>query len=194
MAMTSAKKTLLLMIFVFVAPIIIGAVMFLNADNLKMGTGTVNYGKLITPPVKIEVDGLEIDGKAADVETTARVKWSLLYLVPEDCDGKCRARIDLLKRLRLVTNENMRRIRTVAVFPQTPENKEKLAFDNPDLLIVTQGENASSFMNQFPNQSENPIYLIDPIGNLMMYYAGDEPDIKRMLKDLKRILKYSHIG
>jgi len=194
MAMTSAKKTLLLMIFVFVAPIVIGTLMFLNADHLKMGASTVNYGKLITPPVKVTVDGLEIEGKAADLETTVRTKWSLLYLVPESCNDKCSARIALLKRLRLLTNENMRRIRTVAVFPQTPENKEKLAFDNPDLLISTQGINAASFTDQFPNQSENPIYVIDPTGNLMMYYAGDEPDIKRMLKDLKRILKYSHIG
>ena len=190
----SGKRTLLLMIFVFVAPIVIGAVMFFNADNLKMGSATVNYGKLITPPVKVSIDGLTINGKAADLETTVRVKWTLLYLAPNNCDDKCNARIDLLKRLRLLTNENMRRIRTVAVFPKVPENQDKLAFDNPDLVISTQGDNAATFLSQFPNQEENPVYLIDPSGNLMMYYAGDMPDIKRMLKDLKRILKYSHIG
>lgn len=194
MASTSGKKTLLLMIFVFVAPIIIGSVMFLFSDNLKMGGSTVNYGKLISPPVSISVDGINVDGKAANTETTAREKWTLLYLATDTCDEKCTARIDLLKRLRLVTNENMRRIRTVAVFPKTPQNMEKLAYDNPDLLVTTKGDNAASFLSQFPYQEENPIYVIDPLGNLMMYYADDVPDIKRMLKDFKRILKYSHIG
>ena len=194
MAMSSSKKTLLMMIFVFVAPIVIGAIMFLNADNLKMGSSTVNYGQLITPPVLIDVKGIQVDNQAADVEKTAREKWTLLYLTPEVCDEKCSARIDLLKRLRLVTNENMRRIRTLAVFPQAPANQEKLQFDNPDLVIGVRGEDSSAFMAQFPKQDENPVYLIDPIGNLMMYYSGDTPDIKRMLKDLKRILKYSHIG
>jgi len=194
MAMTSGKKTLLLMIFVFVAPILIGTLMFLNADNLKMGEGSVNYGTLITPPVSIDVKGIDVAGKAADTEATARVKWTLLYIAPEACDDKCNARIALLKRLRLLTNENMRRIRTVAVFPQTPANEEKLAYDNPDLVIATQGTEAATFLGQFPHQDENPIYVIDPPGNLMMYYAGDVPDIKRMLKDFKRLLKYSHTG
>ena len=194
MAMTSEKKTLLLMIFVFVAPIVIGTIMFLNADNLKMGAATVNYGKLINPPVSISVAGLKVNDKAADPETTAREKWTLLYLAPDNCDDKCSARIDLLKRLRLLTNEKMRRIRTVAVFSQAPENAEKLAFDNPDLVISVKDGTAEAFLSQFPHQEESPVYVIDPLGNLMMYYAGDMPDIKRMLKDFKRILKYSHIG
>jgi len=194
MAIASGKKTLLLMIFVFVAPIVIGAVMFMFSDNLKMGADTVNYGKLIAPPVNINVDGIQVDGKAANTETTAREKWTLLYLAKDNCTEQCAARIDLLKRLRTLTNENMRRVRTVAVFPDTPENIEKLVYDNPELLITTKGDDAASFMSQFPHQDEDPIYVIDPLGNLMMYYAGEVPDIKRMLKDFKRILKYSHIG
>lgn len=182
------------MIFVFVAPIVIGTVMFLNADNLKMGSGSVNYGKLITPPVSINVGGIKIGNKDADLEETAREKWTLLYLAPDICEQKCNARIDLLKRLRLLTNENMRRVRTVAVFAEAPANQEKLEFDNPDLIISTKSKDATAFTSQFPYQDESPIYVIDPLGNLMMYYAGETPDIKRMLKDFKRILKYSHIG
>jgi hypothetical protein len=36
--------------------------------------------------------------------------------------------------------------------------------------------------------------LIDPIGNIMMYYQPEGVDIKRVVKDLKRLLKYSRIG
>ena len=194
MAMTSGKKTLLLMIFVFVAPIVIGTLMFLNAENLNMGSGTVNYGKLIDPPVVTSAEGVNVNGQAADAESLLREKWTLLYIVPDMCDDNCTARIALLKRLRLLTNEDMRRLRTVAVFPNVPTDQEKLAFENPDLVISVKSEKAQTFIDQFPQRSENPIYVIDPLGNLMMYYSGDAPDIKRMLKDFKRILKYSHIG
>ena len=37
------------------------------------------------------------------------------------------------------------------------------------------------------------IYLVDPLGNLMMRFPRD-PDPSKMLKDLQRLLKYSQVG
>jgi hypothetical protein len=37
------------------------------------------------------------------------------------------------------------------------------------------------------------IYIVDPLGNLMMSYAPGA-DAKGMLEDLKRLLKLSHVG
>jgi hypothetical protein len=37
------------------------------------------------------------------------------------------------------------------------------------------------------------IYLIDPLGNLMMWYPPGAPP-KGMLEDLKRLLGLSHVG
>ncbi len=39
----------------------------------------------------------------------------------------------------------------------------------------------------------NHIYVIDPLGNLMMQFPR-EPDPRRMVKDLARLLKASRIG
>ena len=42
----------------------------------------------------------------------------------------------------------------------------------------------------------NPVdhmYLIDPLGNLMMRWPKD-PDPKKISSDLKKLLKYSRIG
>ena len=41
--------------------------------------------------------------------------------------------------------------------------------------------------------SAERVYLIDPLGYLMMYYAP-EAEPKGMLKDLKKLLKYSRFG
>ena len=37
------------------------------------------------------------------------------------------------------------------------------------------------------------LYLVDPLGNLMMSYERDAP-VKGLLDDLKKLLNLSHIG
>jgi len=194
MAMASGKKTVLGLIAVFVAPIVLGTVMFLNADRLGLDIETTNYGTLIQPPVNLSVETVTVDQAPADVEKLVRNKWTLLYITPNDCGEKCQARQALMKRIRLLTNEDMRRLQTASVYPQAPSNTEELAHNYSNMTIAIADENAESFLQQFPKRDEHPIYVIDPLGNLMMYYTGDSPDIKRIMKDFKRILKYSNIG
>lgn len=192
--MAPAKKTLLLMIFVFVAPIVIGSVMFMNAERLGMDTSTVNYGQLVQPPVNVSTDGVILAGEPADPENTVRNQWTLLYLNEAECGDNCRARLDLIKRIRLLTNEDMRRIRTLSIGDTPWTDTETLKQAYPDLMLAELSDTPKEFLKQFPKQDEDPIYLIDPLGNLMMYYVGETPDIKGIMKDFKRILKYSQIG
>jgi hypothetical protein len=44
-----------------------------------------------------------------------------------------------------------------------------------------------------PGAPPERIYLVDPLGNLMMRFPRD-PDPKLMMKDLSRLLKASQIG
>jgi 3-deoxy-D-manno-octulosonic-acid transferase len=52
-------------------------------------------------------------------------------------------------------------------------------------------EELSTKLASFP---KNSIFLIDPIGNFMLYYNPTDINVKFVLKDLKRLLKYSRIG
>jgi hypothetical protein len=53
----------------------------------------------------------------------------------------------------------------------------------------------AGFVAQFPAVRERGehIYLVDPLGNLMLRFPA-QPDAKRMMKDLKLLLKASQIG
>jgi hypothetical protein len=42
-------------------------------------------------------------------------------------------------------------------------------------------------------QDDKAIYLVDPLGNLMMRFPED-PDPSRMKKDLSKLLKWSRVG
>jgi hypothetical protein len=44
-----------------------------------------------------------------------------------------------------------------------------------------------------PLAAAGRIYLVDPLGNLLMSYAPDAPD-KALLTDVKKLLRLSHIG
>jgi hypothetical protein len=53
----------------------------------------------------------------------------------------------------------------------------------------------SGLLERFPavGAATDHIYVIDPLGNLMMRFPRD-PDPSRMIKDLSRLLKASRIG
>ncbi len=191
--MDAGKKSFLWLIAVFVAPIILGTLLFYNLDRLGFEKGAVNYGTLIQPAFPAQMhDLMQGDNAAVRKETIAK-KWTMLYIEPSNCDQACLDRLQLIKRVRLLMNEQMRRVRTVLV--SNPKVSALVSTkDNPDLVLATVDMTSSDFLKQFPDLGKTPVYLLDPLGNLMMYYPQEKPDIKKMIKDLLKLLKYSHLG
>jgi hypothetical protein len=68
---------------------------------------------------------------------------------------------------------------------------------HPDLIIRTPGADDAAWLSQLPMRegatNSHRLYLIDPLGNLMMYYPP-EATPKGLLEDLKRLLRLSSIG
>ncbi len=191
--MDAGRKSFLWLIAVFVAPIILGTLLFFNLEKLGFEKGAVNYGTLIQPAFPAQMHDLMQDDKPAVREDTIAKKWTMLYIEPDKCDQACTTKLKLIKRVRLLMNEQMRRVRTVFV-----SNKEVGALisanDFPHLVLAHVDMESSTFLKQYPNLNQTPIYLLDPLGNLMMYYPQENPDIKKMIKDLLKLLKYSHLG
>ncbi len=191
--MDAGKKSFLWLVAVFVAPILLGTLLFFNLENLGFEKGSVNYGTLIQPAFLTKTAELKQGSEPAVFEDTLAKKWTLLYIETTECKQFCLNRLLLMKRIRLLTNENMRRVRTLFVSSQ--HNLDQIVKDqNRDLVMANIDSTSSEFLKQFPDLEKFPVYLIDPFGNLMMYYPQVDPDAKKMLKDLHRLLKYSHLG
>lgn len=191
--MDAGKKSFLWLIAVFVAPILIGTLLFFNLDLLGYKKGSVNYGTLIQPAFPAQLADLKKDDKPAIREQTIAKKWTLLYVETGECTQSCLDRLLLIKRVRLLMNEQMRRVRTTLVangdVVKTIDRKQ-----NHDLIVTHVDMASSTFLKQLPGLDKKPIYLIDPLGNLMMYYPQVDPNAKKMIKDLAKLLKYSHLG
>ena len=175
------KKEFWVLLSIFVLPIGLGTLFFyLNPSYFSQNT--VNYGELISPVIVTEKTDLEIQGDAS-----LDGIWTLVY-VAQNCDAVCDQAVADVKTIRTLINMDMRRIQRMLItddgsMPSVEDEKLILASITSDKLL-----------GQLSRLPENSIFLIDPIGNFMLYYDPKDINIKFVLKDLKRLLKYSRIG
>ena len=191
--MDSGKKKFLTLVAVFVAPVLLGTLLFFNLEQLGIEKGSTNYGTLVHPALPAVVADLKQGDDDAVREETIAKSWTMAYLETANCDQVCLDKLTLIKKVRLLTNEKMRRVRTLFVTNKTIANSiDKSQYNDMVMTNVSDGD--SAFLKQFPKQETKPIYLIDPYGNIMMYYPQVELNAKKIIKDINRLLKYSQLG
>ncbi len=190
------------MLAIFVTPILLGTLFFYNMERLGLKRASINYGTLIEPAFPLKTVNLMQSGQPAERTKTLAKKWTLLYIAPASCNLSCQDKLLLIKRVRLLMNEQMRRVRTLVVAKTDTLNNiiQQTRNNNPDLVYASVtpatevGGQEDDFLAQFPYREKIPVYLIDPLGNLMMVYAQEKPDAKKIIRDLSRLLKYSRLG
>ena len=75
---------------------------------------------------------------------------------------------------------------------------QELLAAHPDLIAIRASPADAPLLALLPQRrtvqlNSHRVYLIDPLGNLMMFYAADVKP-KGMLEDMKRLLRLSSIG
>jgi len=107
-----------------------------------------------------------------------------------------------MRQVRIAQNENMKRVQTLYMvlgdgLPDALGEMLASEYSNMDMMLAP-ADLAEQFSAEFlidgvSMDAAERIYFIDPLGNLMMYYPADA-NPGGMLKDLKKLLKYSKIG
>jgi cytochrome oxidase Cu insertion factor (SCO1/SenC/PrrC family) len=162
--------------------------------------GTVNKGDLIHPARPLTENTFVDPQDQTITEDLLKGKWTLVYIGNGQCDARCREALTLMRQTRLALGKEAPRVRGVFFATADCCDMSYLSREHAGLLVA-RAEEASDreWLAQFPEYSGVPvdqagrIYIVDPLGNLMMSYAPDAPD-KALLEDLKRLLKQSHIG
>ncbi len=191
--MKSGQKKFLMMLAVFLLPVILGSLLFFNLERVGFEKGSTNYGTLVHPAKPAILADLQQGTDKAIKEQTIAKSWTMTYLETEACDQTCLDKLTLIKKVRLLTNEKMRRVRTLFVTSKTIEaGIDKKQYK--DMVFTTVADKSSEFIKQFPAKDTKPIYLIDPYGNIMMYYPQKDLNAKKIIKDINRLLKYSQLG
>ncbi len=126
-------------------------------------------------------------------------KWTLLYWGSGDCTARCRTNLYNTRQVRTALNRDMDRVQRIFIAEGACCDWEYFAHEQPDLIVVRATPEAASLLALLPAfngirpAAADRVYLIDPLGNLMMSYAPDAKP-KGMLEDLKRLLGLSSVG
>jgi hypothetical protein len=151
--------------------------------------GGTQHGELLDPPRPLP----EVALPASDGEFL-RGRWHLVQISSGDCDQACRDTLVLTRQVRLALDKDMTRVGRVLLHSADLADLQAIRSEHPDLDIVAlDGPGTSALLATFPQPVEGQIFIVDPIGNLMMRHPGDTA-ARGLLKDLERLLKLSHIG
>lgn len=193
------RITLLIIIGIFAIPLALAWIWSANTDQFQP-SGTTNKGTLIEPPRPISLDdSIELAGFAA--EDQLRRIWTLIYVANQDCDSQCQDRIYRLRQVRMALGpQRMDRVQGLLLNrgPLSAATQAVLEKDHQGLMVadLNQTQRINNALNDlFGSEFEQlgQIYLVDPFGNLMMYYSG-EASAYSIKADLKRLLKVSRAG
>ena len=188
---TSGRKILLILAVIFVLPFTVAATLHL----LNLKPSGHSYGDLIQPPQALVFPVLhDAQGKEFTASQWLKI-WSVVMVDSTGCAQPCQAQVHLLKQVHTSLNKDKHRLQRVLLVPAEIKTDALAVLQKqyPDLLILA-GANAETtqFSAQF-NVAGAQVYLVDPLGNLMMSYP-EKLDPKGIFSDLKRLLKNSWAG
>lgn len=173
------RRTLLLIAAICAAPVIAGYTLFW----FWKPAGGANYGELLPPQPWQPARLVEAGGAALD-PSRLRGRWLMVLAHPGECDEACRQTLWVMRQVRTAQGPEMERVERVWLVTDGAKPDASLLAAHPGLRVLGAATTDTS-----PGQIE----LIDPLGNRMLRYPA-QPEPKRMIKDLQRLLKYSRIG
>ena len=167
-------KKLALVALVCAAPIVLGT----GAYLLGLHGAAGNYGELLAPRV-LEAPAFE----------ALRGKWLLVTFDAAACNAACEKKLYVVRQVRRAQGAGAERLERLWLLTDGAKPR-------PEVLAAIEGahvQRAAGEERLFPGNALEHIYLVDPLGNLVLAWPRD-PDIKKMSTDIGRLLKASRIG
>jgi cytochrome oxidase Cu insertion factor (SCO1/SenC/PrrC family) len=198
-ASRTSRTQLWVLIGLFFVPLFVAFVMYYGFAGWRP-SGSTNKGDLITPARPIETGVLLSPQDQPLEEDVIKGKWSLVFIGDGQCDARCREALTLIRQTRLALNDDASRVQRMFLATANCCDMEYLSTEHEGLITArVEEESDRALLETFPRYQDVPvetagrIYIVDPLGNLMMSYAPSAPD-KALLEDLRKLLKLSRIG
>lgn len=194
------RVSLLLIIALFAAPVVIAWLLFFVFPQW-IPSQTSNHGALVKPVRNLPEFSLQTLGGDAAGRALLEGKWTLAYLHKGSCDKGCVEQLYKMRQVRLAQGKNIERLQRLMLWEAggvdaADRNQVQQHFPGQVSAILPPAETVLPAVfavdDRAPLSAER-LYLIDPLGNLMMMYAPDD-DPGGIIRDLERLLKYSALG
>jgi len=203
------RKPVLLLVVLFLAPL--AAAFWLYYGSSWRPALHTNHGTLVGPvslpelalPLAAAPGAASAAAASAAVAPAAmgpasvfRGKWTLLVTGAGEagCDVPCRGTLIYARQTWLSLAQLSSRVQRVLLAGAGCCDLDYLQREHNGLIALdASGTAAAPLLQLLPEPRENTIYIVDPLGNLMMRYDVRQ-DPKGLREDLKKLLELSHIG
>ena len=180
----------------FFGPIFLAMFLYSHLD-IWHPAGTANHGELLVPIHPLETLDL-VDDETGDPVTMDSIKgrWTLIFVGEGGCDLACEASLFKVRQTRILLGRELRRVRYLflSLDDKASQAAKAISDQHPRMMRATAAPGlADRQAAAFGEHPQGNLYLIDPLGNLVMRY-GSDAKARGILKDLHRLLRVSKIG
>ena len=191
------NKGFLTALLVFITPFLVITLSTVWYYSGLGPSGKVNYGEMITPPIAIGDLDLELNFQPLNIDTMER-KWMLIHFVKGVCEEKCQQSLYFSRQINTLIGREQERVKRFLVGIDNNSNELEIILKEYPRLALIKSNNPSAITEVMGLKSisafEQPgFFLADPLGNIILLYQG-EIDPKKILSDIKKLLRASKIG
>ena len=177
-----SNATLWLLITITILPIIAAYSYYYFGDFKKFG----NNGELINPVIDIAALKLVDENQQTIERKDLTKKWRMILVVGKDCKQECKTSLYNMRQKNVALGKNYDRFRHMIVHTEkmSVELSELILKEYKDALHAYTAKDTATnvFKPVDSNIYSNSIYIMDPIGNIMMSFkTGMDPKI--IMKD-----------
>jgi hypothetical protein len=176
----TSRRALWLLMLLFFAPLLLS--FWLYYGSSWRPAGRTNHGELIEPPRPLPA-------------TVFREQWSLVYVGDGGCDAGCREVLHTMRQTHASMGRLGARLQQVFLVNAGCCDQAYLAREHPELRVIdASGPESAGLLGNFPrDRLGESVFIVDPLGNLMMRY-DTRLDPRGLRQDLKKLLELSHVG
>ena len=157
-----------------------------------------NKGELLNPVIDIESFALTDEhAQSLSRDDITTHKWHMILFVGPSCDEACNQALYNMRQINIAVGKNAHRLRRLIVHLDRPEDEFTALVNKeyPDARHAYASAQTieAALINVGANFQANEIYIMDPLGNIMLRFTQDQ-SYKDLMHDLNKLFKVSQIG
>ncbi|CAN5506810.1 cytochrome c oxidase subunit I [soil metagenome] len=187
-----SRLQFLLVLLICAAPICAALIVW----HFELGPDArTNYGDFVDPQKPVPPFATTAIDPSMKPLAELKGKWVMLHADLAACTTDCARQLYIMRQVRASLNEGQQRVeRAWLVLDDAPINPEVLAAYAGMNIYRVRAEDWRAFLpTAAGTRIEDHIYLVDPLGNLMLRWP-DKVDPKELRKDAVKLLRASRIG